>query len=137
MSTVKPMSFITTLEIPVSDLKRSLLWYEKYLGTEIVDEAPDAALIRLPGTTANSPLIYLVRTESADKLTFVNSFTGVTHSVIDFYVPDLEGFHIYLADNEIPVTTLNLIPGRDGLGGFGFSDPDGNSFGATNIIHAQ
>ncbi|WP_410511551.1 hypothetical protein PaeBR_15920 [Paenibacillus sp. BR2-3] len=68
-------------------------------------------------STGGLPTLYLIETSETERLTFANSNTGTSHSVIDFYVPQLEA-------------------GSEGHGGFGFKDPSGNSFGATNIVYA-
>lgn len=138
MMTDKRVLRIATIEIPVSDLKQSITWYEKVLGTSVLTSTDHTAMLTLSATNSSDyPTLYLVETRSQDQLAFKNSHTDITHSVIDFYVPDLEEFHSFLLDNGISVTPLNLFPNGKGLGGFGFEDLSGNSFGATNITHSR
>lgn len=124
---------IATVEIPVSNLKKSVEWYTQVFGLSVWVELNNAALLHVQGKNATSaPGIYLVETESPERLSFKNSYTGVEHSVIDFYVPDLERFHVYCCDQKLQVSEINLIQGMGKQGGFGIKDPDGNSIGITN-----
>ncbi|GIQ69348.1 sigma-70 family RNA polymerase sigma factor [Xylanibacillus composti] len=124
---------IATVEIPVSNLKRSIEWYTNTFGLSVWVELNNAALLHVQGKNATSaPGIYLVETESPERLTFKNSHTGVEHSVIDFYVPDLERFHVFCSDQKLTVSKINYIEGMGKQGGFGIKDPDGNSIGITN-----
>lgn len=69
-------------------------------------------------------------------LSFLNTNTGVTHSVLDFYTADLKGFYEYLKDQDVELGTYNADPDDpNSLGGFGFKDPDGNSLSACNVDH--
>lgn len=117
---------IATLEVPVSDLDRSIQWFTTVLGLELKWKGADSAMIRLPEDTP--PNIYLVRTESPDRLKFQNTNTGVRHSVIDFFTEDLAGLHAHLTERGATVTAL-----KAGARGFGLKDPDGNLFGVTDI----
>ncbi len=125
---------IATVEIPVSNLKRSVEWYTNTFGLSVWVELNGAALLHVQGKNATSaPGIYLVETESAERLSFKNSNTGVEHSVIDFYVPDLERFHVFCHDQKHEVSEVKFIEGMGKQGGFGIKDPDGNSIGITNV----
>ncbi|KGE16776.1 hypothetical protein PWYN_18960 [Paenibacillus wynnii] len=128
---------VATVEIPVTDLDESISWYSKYLGTTILTKTNHTAMLTCSTTNSpGNPTLYLVETSDNERLSFRSSHTGITHSVIDFYVPDLESFHAFLAENGVQVSPLHLFPDTKGLGGFGFSDSSGNSFGATNIVHS-
>ncbi|WP_079911623.1 VOC family protein [Paenibacillus sp. 32352] len=126
------ISRIAGVEIPVSNLKAAIEWYERVIGVKTVgefDESWTEAMIDFP----NHPVgIYLVQTDTADRLKFHNTNHNYTQSVIDFYTEDLVGFHNYLKSLGIPTNreTIELKPGE--IGGFGFFDLDGNSLGATN-----
>ncbi|MBD3921619.1 VOC family protein [Paenibacillus sp. PR3] len=129
------MSYITRLagvEIPVSNLKAAIEWYEGVIGVRTVGEFNESwkeAMLDFPGHPAG---IYLVQTDSADRLKFHNTNHGYTQSVVDFYTEDLAGFHQYLLSLGVPTNrqTIDVQPGE--ISGFGFFDPDGNSLGATN-----
>jgi RNA polymerase sigma-70 factor (ECF subfamily) len=127
---------IATIEIPVSNLKRSIEWYCRNLGTRVVHETTTDAMLHLQGSNKiGVPTLFLCETDDvSNKLGFLNTNTNIRHSVIDFYVPDLVRFHKFLSDQGVNVGKLNYNIG-EGLGGFGFSDPDGNVFSACNIIH--
>ncbi|WP_414693766.1 sigma factor-like helix-turn-helix DNA-binding protein [Paenibacillus sp.] len=125
---------VATIEIPVSNLKRSIEWYAQTFGLTVLVELAHAAMLQVQGgQAAGAPGIYLVETDSRERLSFRNSHTGITHSVIDFFVPDLERFHTFVSERQIEATSINLIPGMGKQGGFGMKDPDGNSLGITNV----
>jgi RNA polymerase sigma factor (sigma-70 family) len=126
---------IATIEIPVTNIQQSVDWYYKMLGLKAVHQDEQAAMMHLQGgSRIGVPTIYLVQTDEKTRLAFKNSNTGVIHSVIDFYIQDLERFHSFLKHEGVKVTTLNLFPNSN-MGGFGFEDPDGNLLSATNVTH--
>lgn len=127
---------IAGIEIPVTDLEESIVWYEKHLSTSLLFKTEHTAMLKCSVSNFTGyPTLYLVETTDKKPLAFTSSYTNITHSVIDFYVPLLQSFHSFLLDNGILVSPLNVSP--EGLGGFGFKDPSGNSFGATNIVHTD
>lgn len=128
---------IAGIEIPVSNLKNAIAWYGKILGLTMIGELQDSwteAMLQFPGNPAGVPCVYLVQTGSSDRLAFYNTNHGYTQSVIDFYAADLGAFHRHLQANGVQTNreTVDLKPGEKS--GFGFFDPDGNSFGATNVV---
>ncbi len=126
---------IATIEIPVSNIQQSIDWYNKILGIKAVHQDETAAMLHLQGgNLIGVPTIYLVQTNEVTRLAFKNSNSGVIHSIIDFYMRDLERFHFFLKQEGIKVTDLNFSPNSN-MGGFGFEDPDGNLLSATNVIH--
>jgi RNA polymerase sigma factor (sigma-70 family) len=125
---------IVSIELPVSNLLHSIGWYNNILGTEVVHETVDTAMLRLQGgDRVGVPSLYLVQTDDKQRISFINTNTKITHSVIDFFVPDLERFHVFLTDQGVEVTSINYIPELDRKGGFGFKDLDGNSLSACNV----
>ncbi|HEX7065925.1 MAG TPA: VOC family protein [Bacillales bacterium] len=127
------ISKIATVEVPVSNLDRSIKWYTEVLDLHLDYKGDQDAMLLF--YKKGTPSIFLVETEEADTLSFFNSNTGVTHSVIDFYTADLKGFYGYLKEQNVEVGSYNADP--NGVGGFGFKDPDGNSLSACNIDHDQ
>lgn len=128
---------IACIEIPVSNLKAAVEWYGKILGLKVIGEFQDSwkeAMLQFPGNPIGVPTVYLVQTDSQDRLKFYNTNYGYTQSIIDFYTADLAEFHRRLKALGVATNreTIELQPGE--TGGFGFFDPDGNSFGATNAI---
>jgi hypothetical protein len=67
-------------------------------------------------------------------LKFYNTNHGYTQSIIDFYAPDLAVFHRHLKSNGVVTNRETVELKSDETSGFGFFDPDGNSFGATNVF---
>ncbi|UCZ53445.1 VOC family protein [Bacillus shivajii] len=123
---------IATIEIPVSNLDRSIDFYVDVLGVEVIFKGETNAMLSFK--KQGIPTIFLVETKKVESLSFENTYTGVTHGVIDFYTPDLKKLHVSLAENDIEVGPLNVHP-ENGMGGFGFKDPDGNLLSATNVLH--
>lgn len=126
------VSRISGVEIPVSNLKAAVDWYGEVLGLRVVGEYHDSwkeAMLEFPNHRIG---VYLVQTDSLERLKFNNTNHGFTQSIIDFYTEDIISFHNHLKTLDISINreTLELKPGE--IGGFGFFDLDGNSLGATN-----
>ncbi|QPC47603.1 VOC family protein [Mangrovibacillus cuniculi] len=128
----KFVSAVATIEIPVSNLEKSLAFYTEVLAVDIHFKGDKNAMLTFG--VKGVPTLFLVETDNVEKLSFANSSTGVEHSIIDFYTPDLKGFYDFLVEKNVEVGSLNLREGSD-LGGFGFRDPDGNLLSACNIVH--
>ncbi|HEU5138700.1 MAG TPA: VOC family protein [Bacillales bacterium] len=128
------ISKIATVEIPVSDLDRSVKWYTEKLNLHLDFKGDQNAMLLF--NKKGTPSIFLVETHEESRLSFLNSNTGVTHSVIDFYTEDLKGFYEYLKGQDVEVGSYNADPDDpNGFGGFGFKDPDGNWLSACNVDH--
>ncbi len=126
------ISHVATLEVPVSELERSIQFYVDVLGCEVEFKGEKNAMLSFKKTGV--PTIFLVETESAGGLSFENTNNGIVHTVIDFYSPSLEAFRNWLMEKGIETGPLNVHP-ENGYGGFGFKDPDGNLLSATNVLH--
>lgn len=126
---------IATIEIPVTNIEQSVAWYGKFLGTKAAFQDEKSAMLHLQGgRRVGVPTLYLVQTEDPGRLFFINTHTGIIHSIIDFFIHDLEKFHSFLKQEGVKVTDLNIFPGST-KGGFGFEDPDGNLLSACNVTH--
>ncbi|MEZ2716972.1 VOC family protein [Niallia circulans] len=123
---------VATLEIPVSNLKKSLDWYLAIFDVKV--HYQDSMTAMLTFESKGVPTIYLVETGELNKLSFKNTKTENVHSIIDFFTPSLAEFHSWLKEQDVLVGTLNIDPNH-GYGGFSFQDPDGNLLGATNVLH--
>jgi catechol 2,3-dioxygenase-like lactoylglutathione lyase family enzyme len=126
------VSRITGVEIPVSNLKAAIDWYVKVFSLRVVGDYKETrkeAKLEFPN---NRTGIYLVQTDSQERLKFTNTNHGYTQSIVDFYAEDLIAFHNYLKSLGVQTNreTIELKPGE--ISGFGFFDLDGNSLGATN-----
>ena len=131
---VPQITKVATVEIPVSNLERSVKWYTDVLKLELHFKGEKEAMLLFQ--TKGAATIYLVETKDEHRLAFLNSNTGITHSVIDFYTSDLKGFYEYLQKQHVEVGSYNVNPeDPNGFGGFGFRDPDGNWLSACNIDH--
>lgn len=126
------ISHIATIEIPVTNLKKSIAFYLDILNVEIDFEGEKAAMLIFK--KKGVPSIYLVEVEGGASLSFQNTNTNVTHSIIDFYTPSLKECYNWLKKKNIDVGTLHINPDND-FGGFSFKDPDGNLLGMTNVLH--
>lgn len=126
------VSHVGTIEIPVAKLERSISFYQEVLGVAIHFQGEKNAMLTF--NKVGVPTIFLVQTESAERTSFLNSYSDTIHSIIDFYTHDLESFYHWLKEKDINVGPLNVHP-DNGLDGFGFKDPDGNLLSATNVLH--
>lgn len=126
------ITHIATIEIPVSNLKRSVQFYVDIIGVkaEFVGEKNAMLTFQSKGV----PTIFLVETEDIQHPAFRNSNNDIIHSVVDFYTPALTELYEWLKEKDVEVGQLNVNP-ENGLGGFGFKDPDGNLLSACNILH--
>ncbi|WP_347551897.1 VOC family protein [Pseudalkalibacillus hwajinpoensis] len=125
------ISKIATIEIPVTNLQRSVYWYTETLQLSLIhhDESSGTAMLSL--SSKGEPTLYLVEVEEHTPLSFYNEKTKVTHSVIDFYTRNLHDYHAYLSEQGVEVGSLPIEAGKQG--GFGFQDPDGNWLSVCNI----
>lgn len=120
---------IRTIEVPVSDLSRSLQWYGSALGFQAEWQDENHALLSLP-SDSDAVQLLLVRTDGEARLRFRSSVTGVEHSAFDFEAADLEALHEALSTAGCEVDPLGPPSSDWAPRGFGFSDPDGNRLGA-------
>jgi catechol 2,3-dioxygenase-like lactoylglutathione lyase family enzyme len=127
------ISHIATVEIPVSNLKKSIEFYTDIIGLKVESHGEKFAMLTFSSKGVTT--LFLVETEEEKNLSFTNTNNDIVHSVIDFYAPNLQLFNDWLKEKNIEVGTLN-INNETGLGGFGFKDPDGNSLSACNILHS-
>ena len=130
------ISRVAAVEIPVSVLEKSVQWYAEILDLAPIGEvtaSAEAVMLRFPGSPADVPGVYLVRTDATERLGFHTAGRTWPQSIVDFYTDDLAAFHGHLTRYGVPTNrdSLDFAPGEPG--GFGFLDPDGNSLGATNV----
>jgi len=121
---------LSSIEIPVQSIKASIEWYKTILKVEVTYQGEHDAMLRFQ--SKELPGLYLVETETTERLGFTNSKTQIKHSVVDFYTPNLEELYKKLISQNVRVTELNL---NGDFGGFGFYDLDNNLFGACNTSH--
>jgi catechol 2,3-dioxygenase-like lactoylglutathione lyase family enzyme len=114
--------------IPVKNLKKAIAWYTAVFGMKVLGEPQgdgEAAMLYLDGgERLGVPNFYLVETEDEQRLAFVNTYTNVTHSVIDFY-----SANVTLLLTELQSRGVQM----NGTGGF--FDPDGNSLAVCSAVH--
>lgn len=125
------ISRIATVEIPVSNLESSMDFYMTVLGVHVESKGDKTAMLSFH--MKGVPTIFLVETKEVRPLFFTNTHSNRVHSVIDFYTPLLKDFYQWLKKNKVEVGSLNV--NEEGIGGFGFKDPDGNNLSASNIEH--
>ncbi|MBW7475582.1 sigma-70 family RNA polymerase sigma factor [Paenibacillus oenotherae] len=119
---------IAGVEIPVQDLKKAVAWYTDTFGMKVLGEPEgdwEAAMLYLDGgERLGVPNFYLVETQDEQRLGFVNTYTKVTHSVVDFYSANVEPMLTGLRTRKVKMN-----------GTSGFFDPDGNSLAVCSAIH--
>ena len=126
-----PAVQINTIEIPVSNLKRAMDWYQSALrfNCEWSDEK-HALLANEVKANSSQVRLLLVETLETVRLGFFGSSSGVHHGVIDFKAADLEALHAHIstlgtAIDEMRPPSLSWAPR-----GFGFLDSEGNRLAA-------
>ena len=127
------ISHIATIEIPVSNIERSTQFYTEIIGVNVESSGEKFAMLTFG--SKGVPTLFLVETAEQSSLSFKNTDSDVEHSIVDFYSSDLPGFYGWLKEKNVDVGPLN-INSENGLGGFGFKDPDGNLLSACNILHS-
>ncbi|MGG4036506.1 VOC family protein [Paenibacillus cisolokensis] len=119
---------VAAVEIPVKDLKKAVAWYTATFGMKVLGEPEgdwEAAMLYLDGgERLGVPNVYLVATEDEQRLAFVNTYTNVTHSVIDFYSANVEPMLSGLRSRGVQMNGVS-----------GFFDPEGNSLAVCNAVH--
>lgn len=129
----KFISHIATIEIPVTNLKKSIEFYTEIIGVQVESSGEKFAMLSFH--SKGVPTIFLVQTGETNGVSFKNTNNDIVHSVIDFYTSDLNSFYDWLKENNVEVGTLN-ISNENGFGGFAFKDPDGNLLSACNVLHS-
>ncbi|WP_268625251.1 hypothetical protein [Paenibacillus alvei] len=85
----------------------------------------EAAMLYLDGgERLGVPNLYLVENQDEQRLAFTNTYTDVTHSVIDFYSANVEEMLIGLRSRNVMMNGVS-----------GFFDPDGNSLAVCSAVH--
>jgi lactoylglutathione lyase len=111
--------------IPVSNLKRSVEWYNSILGfTVIHDDAPEATVVRMYNT---SVVFCLVKCEEVKTLEFPKNNYNVGQ-YFNFHTNDVTETHRRLSESGAKVGEIQSF---DGMRGFHLLDPDGNLFGVV------
>lgn len=128
----KLIKHIATIEIPVTNLERSIQFYVDIIGVEVHFKGEKNAMLTF--NSKGAPTLFLVETEDDQRVAFRNTNNDVLHSVIDFYTPSLKKLYGELKKKNVEVGTFNVNE-SNGYGGFGFKDPDGNWLSACNILH--
>jgi glyoxylase I family protein len=112
---------VAVIEIPVTDVHKSVEWYEKILGAKPIGDIGDSAVfMRLNGADKDATVLRLVKTNDYQRLRFISD--GITYSVIEFYSDNVPEFLEHLRQQKVPIN-----------GTSGFFDPDGNSFAVIHL----
>jgi catechol 2,3-dioxygenase-like lactoylglutathione lyase family enzyme len=113
-------------DIPVSDLQRSLDWYQKHLGFEPGFKNETMVVMKLP----SGPLLILNQSDSSTRAVWSNE--GMTRPIIGFTTNEIEQLQRNLRESGITVTDIR----DEGMGWFfEFLDPDGNMFSVLKYNH--
>jgi catechol 2,3-dioxygenase-like lactoylglutathione lyase family enzyme len=124
------ISRIASIEIPVSNLRKAVDWYSRVLGLKPFggnrDEQGTLMMYLSGGDRIGVPGVYLVENDGPERISFVNTNTGITHSVFDFYVRNVGSFLETLKASGIAIN-----------GASGFFDPDGNSLAVCDALFPE
>lgn len=107
--------------IPVSDVKRSVQWYESKLGFKPIYIEKEAAVMRISDAT----VICLVHTPNHQPMIFPENHFGVG-KYFNFIPSNIEKTHRELIDRGVEV---NPMDGEGQTKFFTFFDPYGNPLG--------
>src|ERR1700730_9936610 len=95
-------------DIPVSDLQRSLEWYQKHLGFDLGFKNNSMGVMKLP----SGPLLVLNQSDSSTRAVWSND--GVTRPIIGFTTNEIEKLHGELREAGISTTDIR----DEGMGWF-------------------
>lgn len=116
---------IGSIFIPVTDMEKSIAWYEKYLGVKKIDSWESGAGFYFP---SGSTQLALVKVDSPQPTEF--QVKGTQKNVYyNFVVEDIETAFQHFNSNNIVTTE---IEDYGGMKGFDFFDLDGNQFSVVN-----
>lgn len=118
---------VGSIFIPVTDVKKSSEWYEKYLGAKEIDSWEDGAGFYLP---TGSTQLALVKVEFSQPTEFfINE--SKKKSYYNFVVDDIEAAYQHF--NAANITTTEIDAYGD-MKFFDFFDLDGNLFSVVNEV---
>jgi glyoxylase I family protein len=107
--------------IPVTDLQRSMVWYEKLFGLEPISTGGGMAGYKFPQGEA---LLALVQVEQRQEVQF-EIRKGINNCYFNFETVDIESVHRSYVKQGVQVTD---IFGGESIRIFHLFDPDGNRF---------
>ncbi|WP_191556714.1 VOC family protein [Metabacillus idriensis] len=110
--------------IPVSDVKRSVQWYEDKLGFKPLYIEKEAAVMKI--ADESQAVICLVLTPNHQPMIFPENHFGVG-KYFNFIPSNIEETHRKLIERGVAV---NPMDGEGQTRFFTFFDPDGNPLGA-------
>jgi catechol 2,3-dioxygenase len=114
----KPNTFVSHVELKVSNIAESIAFYKQIVGFQILEQTENNVRFTTDGKSSILSLKQLEKVEPKQQKT-----TGLYHFAI--LLPerkDLANFVFHLAKNKIPVGSSNHLVSE----AFYFNDPDGN-----------
>jgi lactoylglutathione lyase len=112
--------------VPVSDLKRSTLWYTDVLGFEITGkDEPNATVMMM---NDHKIMFCLVKSYDIQQRPFPKNDYEV-EQYFNFHTEDVEGSHRMLKEKGADVGEIENF---GTMSGFSLYDPDGNKYGVVN-----
>ncbi|QGQ96098.1 VOC family protein [Paenibacillus psychroresistens] len=106
-------------DIPVTNLVRSMEWYQSILGFEIGFKNEEMCILKLE----KGPVLALNISDGTSRANWSNE--GKTKPIVGFTTQTIEVLHSHLRSNGVTVTDIH----DEGMGWFfEFIDPDGNMF---------
>ncbi|WP_044337176.1 VOC family protein [Rossellomorea aquimaris] len=113
--------------IPVTDMEKSMKWYEKHLGVRMIDTWDGGAGFYFPNSDTQ---LGLVQVDSPQPTEFVIS--GKRKNVyFNFLVEDIEEVHKELKNAGIVTSEIEVF---GGMKGFEFFDLDNNPFSVVDEV---
>jgi glyoxylase I family protein len=113
--------------IPVTDMEKSMKWYEKHLGVRKIDTWDGGAGFYFPNSDTQ---LGLVQVDSPQPTEFV--INGKKKNVyFNFLVEDIEEVHKELKNSGV---VTSVIEDFGGMKGFEFFDLDNNPFSVVDEV---
>ncbi|MBM7587465.1 putative enzyme related to lactoylglutathione lyase [Bacillus pakistanensis] len=116
---------VGSIFIPVTNMEKSMAWYEKNLGVKMIDQWDEGAGFYFPNSSTQ---MALVQVQNPQPTEFV--IKGNKKNVyFNFLVEDIEEVYDHLNNNGVVTTEIEDF---GGMKGFDFFDLDENPFSVVN-----
>ncbi|WP_042148044.1 VOC family protein [Paucisalibacillus sp. EB02] len=121
---------IGSIFIPVTDIEKSIDWYEKLLGVKKIDRWEDGAGFYFPTGSAQLALVKVVDPQPTEFIIKGDQ----KNSYFNFVVDDIETAHQHFKNNGILTTDIDTF---GDMKFFDFFDLDGNPFSVVNEVEGS
>lgn len=121
---------VGSIFIPVTNLDKSIDWYETHLGVKMIDRWDGGAGFYLPTGTTQVALVKVENKQPSEFQTSPNQRNGY----FNFLVKDIDAAYRHFSNAHIKTSAIQDF---GGMKFFDFYDLDGNSFCIVNEIEGS